>query len=425
MKFGFSTLICCFLFSLSATARQPNVLLIVSDDMGWSDIGYVSQTVKTPNLDRLAEEGVRLERFYANPLCSVTRAALMTGRASLVTGVSNRRGLPLHYPIMAEYFHQSGYATWMVGKWHLGGSRSNEFSSPEYLAHNRGFDHFYGHLNGALHYINHTVGSADGLRDWWRNGEPVDEEGFQTELLTNEAIHLVKTRGDDKPFFLYLAYHAPHTPLSPTPTGMELYEDIKDPEQRLLYANITYMDDQIGRLIDVLKVRGELENTLVLFFNDNGGSPRAGSSNLPLNGSKGNVYEGGIRVRAFARWPEKLPSHVINYQFMSVMDLFPTLASAASIKLPDTLTLDGVDLWDSIVRNRETDRPDFIMGNADIAVFRPPWKLIIPPSGENLQLFDVVEDPYEKQDMVTAKPDIAKELLAEGREMIARAEVPP
>lgn len=167
MRTFLSALAACLWLALPGTAQQPNILRIVSDDMGWSDIGYANQTVRTPHLNRLATEGVRLERLYANPLCSVTRAAVMSGRASLVTGVSNRRGLPLHYPTVAEYFHQAGYASWMLGKWHLGGSRSNRFSSTEYLAHHRGFNHFYGHLNGALHYIKHTVGSAEEAKRCW------------------------------------------------------------------------------------------------------------------------------------------------------------------------------------------------------------------------------------------------------------------
>jgi arylsulfatase A-like enzyme len=425
MKYCLFLLSVLSLASSSLAAKQPNILLIVSDDMGWSDIGYVNGTVKTPNLNSLASEGVRFERFYANPLCSVTRSALMTGRATLVTGVSNRRGLPLHYPIMAEAFQNDGYSTWMLGKWHLGGSRSNQFSTPEYLPQNRGFDHFYGHLNGALHYINHTVGSAEGPKDWWRNDEAVDEEGFQTELLTDEAIGLISKQSDETPFFLYLAYHAPHTPLSPPPTGMELYDDIKDNNQRLLYANITFMDSQIGRIMDVLRDRSELDNTLVLFFNDNGGSPRAGSDNNPLRGTKGTVYEGGIRVRAFAHFPGVLPRPSISYQFMTVMDVFPTLAGAAGIALPDSLKLDGVNLWQSIIGNRESSHPDFIMGNADIAVFRPPWKLIMPTAGGEPELFDVVEDPYEKNNVISKHPETAEKLTSVGQAMIAMAEVSP
>jgi arylsulfatase A-like enzyme len=425
MKSLFRALIIALLFGFSVSAKNPNVLIIVSDDMGWSDIGYVNPKVKTPNLDRLAREGVRFERFYANPLCSVTRAALMTGRSTLVTGVNNRRGLPLHYPIMAESFKKAGYTTWMLGKWHLGGSRSNHFNTSDYLPHNRGFDHFYGHLNGTLHYISHRMGASNGPKDWWRNGVAVNEEGFQTELLANEAIELIEKRDTETPFFLYLAYHAPHTPLSPTPTGMALYKDIKNPGQKLVYANITFMDSQIGRIINVLKERDELEDTLVLFFNDNGGVPRAGSNNLPLRSQKGTVYEGGIRVRAFARWPKLLPQATTSYQFMCVMDLFPTLASAAGINLPDTMQFDGFDLWDSIVADRESSRPDFVMGNSDMAVYRPPWKLIIPAGLGNPQLFDIVEDPYERNDVIGGNPQITLALTNIGNEMISMAGVTP
>ena len=425
IKYTLPFLSCAFVCLTLTRAKQPNILLIVSDDMGWNDIGYVDSKIKTPNLDCLASEGVKFERFYANPICSVTRAALMSGRATLVTGVSNRRGLPLHYPIMSESFQKAGYATWMVGKWHLGGSRNNHFSTADYLPHNRGFDHFYGHLNGALHYINHTVGGPDGAPDWWRNGEGVEEEGFQTELLTDEAIELIEKNDSEVPFFLYLAYHAPHVPLSEPPSGMETYSDVKDENQKLIYANTTFMDSEIGRLIDVLEERGDLENTLVWFFNDNGGSTRLGSSNLPLKGQKGSVDEGGIRVRAFARWPKLLKPSVRSQQFMWVGDMYPTLAAVAGIELPGSLKLDGVDLWDPIKNQEEVARPEFVIGNSDIAVFRPPWKLVIPADGKQPELFQVVSDPYEKRSVAAENPALMNELSATGQDMIAIAEVSP
>ena len=391
-------------------AEKPNVVIVVADDEGWGDIGWNNPEVKTPCLNRLAEEGVRLDRFYANPICSVTRAALMTGMHTLRTGVENFSGLDLKYQTLPQALKDAGYQTWMCGKWHLGGDRENSLSGPEYLPNARGFDHHYGLLGGAVDYNTHMKPRTQEL-DWWRNGKPAEEKGYSTDLLAGEAIGLIQKRDTHRPFFLYLAFNAIHGPISAPPGQADERQGRGRPT--LLQA-MTGLDAATGRVLEELDKQGIRKNTLVIFFSDNGGDLTKGSTNLSLREGKGTVFEGGIRVPAAMNWPGVITPGQKSDQFLCVTDLFPTILDLTGVKMGSQPNFDGRDLWPALQSGQSTDHPIFFMGNKEVAVFRPPWKLITSSRGQGASpmLFHVVADPSEKTDVAGQHPEMVQELSA-------------
>jgi arylsulfatase A-like enzyme len=390
----------------AAASARPNVVLIVSDDHGFGDVGWRNPAVETPHLDRLAAEGVRLDRFYVNPICSVTRGALMTGLASLRTGVNNSSGLDLKYRILPQVFQDAGYQTWMCGKWHLGGPADSQRSGPDYLPHARGFDYFYGHLHGAIDYDAHERKDL-GQLDWQRNGAPVVERGFSTDLLADDAIQKVRSRDRTRPFLLYLAFNAVHGPLQPPPSAPRTS---RRDRRAVLLANVTHLDAAIGRLLATLADEQLDEETIVLFFSDNGGQLSQGADNGGLRGEKGGTFEGGIRVPAAVRWTGTLPAGRVSDQFMAAMDVLPTLASAADVATGVETPLDGVDLWPALAAGKATDRRPFVMGNKDVACIAPPWKLVLTGPRAAPLLFDVVADPQESRDLSAEHGDVVARL---------------
>jgi arylsulfatase A-like enzyme len=388
--------------------ERPNIVIVVADDEGWGDIGWNNPEVKTPYLNRLAEEGVRLDRFYANPICSVTRAALMTGMHTLRTGVENFSGLDLKYQTLPQALKDAGYQTWMCGKWHLGGDRENSLSGPEYLPTARGFDHHYGLLGGAVDYNTHMKPRSQDL-DWWRNGKPAEEKGYSTDLLANEAIGLIQKRDSNRPFFLYLAFNAIHGPISAPPGQGEEKQGRGRPT---LLRAMSGLDAATGRVLEELDNEGIRKNTLVIFFSDNGGDLTKGSTNLSLREGKGTVFEGGIRVPAAMNWPGILSSGQKSNQFICVADLFPTILDVAGVKMSSEPNFDGKDLWPELKGGQLNDHRLFFMGNKEVAVFRPPWKLITSPRGQGASpmLFDVLADPSEKKDVAGEHPEIVQQL---------------
>lgn len=398
----------------AAESTKPNVIVIVSDDHGFGDIGWNNNEARTPNLDRMAKEGLRLDRFYANPICSVTRGAMMTGLASLRTGVNNKSGLDIKYRLLPQIFGDAGYQTWMCGKWHLGGAPDSERNGPQYLPHSRGFDYFYGHLHGAIDYYKHYRKDLNQL-DWQRNGKPVEEEGFTTDLLVKDAIGKIKTRDNNRPFLLYLAFNAVHGPLQAPPSINQ--SDAKRDRRAILVANVNYMDSAIGMLMHELEAEKLSSNTIVLFFGDNGGQLANGASNQPLRGEKGGTFEGGIRVPALIRWPGKIPSNKISQQFFCAMDILPTLCDATQVPLKLDYNLDGQSIWRALETATEQDRKAFVMGNKDVACFQPPWKLVKPAGNEAAMLFNVVDDPSESNDLASANSQIVNRMLKEIREI--------
>ncbi|MCR9096646.1 MAG: arylsulfatase [bacterium] len=423
----------------TSTPSRPNVVILLADDLGWRDVGYHGARIETPNIDALAREGVELDRFYVQPVCTPTRAALMTGRSPVRSGLAfgvtrpwDYFGLPVGERLLSEAFGEAGYQTAIVGKWHLG--HGHEMYTPN----RRGFDHFYGHLLGALDYYTHS--RAGGI-DWQRNGETIREEGYATDLLGDEAARLIAERDPARPLFLYVPFNAPHSPMQAPQELVERYADLSsaphlrahddflekvaarlglpleaaskilDPPgeaPRAVFAAMVHrLDLAVGEILGALEAEGIADDTIVLFFSDNGGHVSLGASNAPLRGEKSTVFEGGIRVPAALRWPAGLRGGRTVEQTLTVMDVFPTLLAAAGVEDAGTAQLDGFDRWAQI-EGAEPEAPGEIFFGANGVLGRQEairagrWKLIRdrgfgtgPPE---ILLFDVEADPLEKVD---------------------------
>jgi len=399
-------------------ATRPNILLILADDLGWKDVGYHGSEIRTPTIDRLASEGVRFTQFYSFPLCSPTRAALLTGRSPMRYGLAysvvrpwSPYGLPLDEHIIPQTLKALGYQTALLGKWHLG------HANRRLLPHARGFDLFYGHVNGNIDYFTHE---REGAIDWQRNGETVREEGYTTDLLAREAVRFITGRDRSRPLFLYLAFNAPHTPLQAPQEAIAACSHISDPKRRIYAAMVEVMDRAIGTILRTLEQEGIARDTLIMFLSDNGGPVNAGARNDPLRAGKATVFEGGIRVPALMWWPGRVPEGRVSDQVMTVQDVFPTLASVAGGKPLATKPLDGEDLWSAILTGRSVKRGDLFFavepGNQtrQLAVRRGPWKLIRrieKSTGQRTDLlFHLDEDPRETTDLAAKNPQLVREL---------------
>src|SRR6516225_3262448 len=324
----------------NAQNARPNIVYIVADDLGWKDVGFHGSDIKTPNLDKLAAAGAKLEQFYAQPMCTPTRAALMTGRYPFRYGLQTAvipsaatYGLATDEWLLPQALKEAGYYTAIVGKWHLG------HADPKYWPRQRGFDYQYGPLIGEIDYFTHE---AHGVVDWYRNNKLVKEEGYSTTLLGNEAVKLIEQHDASTPFYLYLTFNAPHTPYQATQEYLDQYKTISDPSRRAYAASITAMDDQIGRVVAALEKKGMRDNTLIVFQSDNGGTRdpmfageldmskiRLPVDNGPYREGKASLYEGGTRVIALANWPGHIKPGGAVDGMIHVVDMYTTVAAIA------------------------------------------------------------------------------------------------
>jgi len=430
------------------STKKPNILVMVADDLGWADVGYHGGDIDTPSLDLLAEQGLQLNRFYTTPICSPTRAALMTGRDPIRLGVAYGVILPWDnigvHPdehFMPQSFQGAGYQTAMVGKWHLGHAQMT------YHPNNRGFDHFYGHLHTEVGF--YPPFANQGGKDFQLNGVSIDDDGYETYLLADEVSRYIRERDKNRPFFMYMPFIAPHTPLDAPQELQDKYKDIDtdlpparsrqtddtrriatmmlQPSARPMYAAVVdAMDQAIGQVLQTLEEEGIADNTIVLFFSDNGGAAYSygGANNAPLRGGKGETFEGGIRVVSLLRWPAMLDSGQQFDQIMSVMDVFPTLAAAAGIEAGNTFKLDGRNMWPAIVRGETVplEKPLMfaseipIYGSFKFTAFDENWKLVQEVEQEQLSvtvtnyLFDISKDPNEYNNLASAYPEVVEQL---------------
>jgi arylsulfatase A-like enzyme len=408
------------LFALALTAAdRPNILIIVGDDMGYADVGFHGcKDIPTPHLDALAASGVRFTNGYVTgPYCSPTRAALLTGRYQTRFGhefnPSGKNGLALTESTLPDRLKEAGYATGMVGKWHLG-------SLPEQVPTRRGFEEFFGFLAGA-----HSYFDAAGFL---RGTEPVKEMDYATEAFGREAAAYV-TRHKGKPWMLYLAFNAVHTPMDATPERLAKFAAIKDKTRRTYAAMMSAMDDNIGRVIQALKDSGQYENTLVTFISDNGGPTMNGvtvngSSNGPLRGSKRTTLEGGIRVPFVVSWPARLKPAV--YQPMvSQLDLHATALAAAGVTAKPAWKLEGVDLSPYLMAENKSAPHDALYWRfgEQMAVRAGDWKLVRYDTNADtnagkkapvsaVKLYDLGNDLHEDKDLSAERPEKVKELQA-------------
>jgi arylsulfatase A-like enzyme len=414
--------------------ERPHIVLMVADDLGWGDVGYHGGTIATPQIDSLAEQGVRLNQFYVQPVCSPTRAALMTGRYPMRYGLQigvilawSERGLPLDERILPEALREAGYATAICGKWHLG------HGSPEYLPTRRGFDQQYGHYTGAIGYYTHRLA---GGHDWHRNDRPSYDEGYATDLIAEAAVRVIATHDKDEPLFLYVPFNAPHTPHQAPQSYIQRYSHVQPKERRVHAAMVTCMDDAIGRILKGLERHGYApEETLLLFFSDNGGI-RQHASNGQLRGGKGKLYEGGVRVPAVMAWKGKLASGGVVDQPLHVVDLYPTLLRLAGATTKQAKPLDGKDFWATLVRGAPSPH-EFILHNLTPfhgAIRMGDWKLIhnghlaagalASVTEERWELFNVRSDPTERRDLSRSQPLVVA-ALRRSLEALARQAAEP
>lgn len=396
----------------SATNTNPNIIFILVDDLGFGDVGYNGSEIATPNLDQLAQQGMKLNRNYVYPVCSPTRAALLSGQSPLDMGITgpidDKASLPDDVKIMPEYFKDIGYETYMVGKWHLGLSKTSSWPTA------KGFDSYYGFLGGWIDFYTHVF--AGGL-DWQRDGKTIEEEGHATDLMTNEALRIIES-DHDKPFLMYLAYNAPHSPIQhpPSYSGLNNYSEITD---RSVYAEmVTHMDSGIGHVMQSLDDNNMLEDTIVIFSSDNGGAPHLGANNGELRDGKRSAFEGGIRVPGLISWKGNIESGSTLEQPIAVHDWLPTLLEA--VGGDDNAISDpyGQSMWPAIANNIEIQKKPVVIGaTGSLGVIKWPFKLVYLNDSETNttthQLFNVVKDPNEETDLSILLHDLTQSLLAQ------------
>ena len=407
--------------NLTATERKaagkPNILMILVDDLGYGDLSsYGAKDLKTPHIDRLMTAGMRFDNFYANcPVCSPTRASLLSGRYPDMAGVpgvvrthitNNWGHLAPHAELLPKVLKVSGgfanrpYHTAIVGKWHLG------LASPN-TPNERGFDHFHGFLGDMMDdYYNHRRHGNNYMR---LNGKEIDPEGHATDLFTQWSIDYINDRAkSDKPFFLYLAYNAPHTPIQPPADWLDRVKKRQhgiDGKRAKLVALIEHLDDGIGKVIAALKDAGLNNNTLVIFTSDNGGQLNVGANNGPLRAGKQDMYEGGIRVPMCAVWPGKIQPGTRSDRVALTMDLYPTICEAAGAKI--SRQIDGRSILPTLLGKLQPAEERFLFwvrregggygGRAYYAARYGDYKLVQNNPFEPMQLYNLKDDPQEQK----------------------------
>lgn len=405
-------------------AAAPNILYIVADDLGWKDVGFHGcADIKTPNLDQLAATGARLERFYVQPFCTPTRAALMTGRYPIRYGLQTvvipskgQYGLDTSEFLLPEALKAAGYSTDMVGKWHLG------HADQKYWPCQRGFDYHYGAVLGEIDYFTRE---SHGELDWQRNNKAVREEGYNTQLMGADTVRRIAAHDTSRPLFLYLAFTAAHTPYQAPKEYLDRYQNIQDETRRTYAAMITCMDDEIGKVLAALEEKNMRGNTLIVFHSDNGGTRDArmtGEGNVKkvpcdngeLKGGKGQLYEGGTRVPAFANWPGHIKAAEVN-EVIHIVDMMPTLSRVAGASTAKSKRLDGHDVWETIAEGKPSGRREMLYnvdpfgGALRQGDWKLVWKSVLPSS---VELFDLKNDPYETTNLAGQQPAKVKELQA-------------
>jgi arylsulfatase B len=404
--------------------RPPNIVLIVSDDQGYAELSCQGGDIPTPRLDALAASGVRCTAGYVvSPFCSPSRAGLLTGRypqrfGHEINPVERTNdlphvGLPVGEKTIADHLKAAGYVTGMVGKWHLG-------NHPPYHPTARGFDEFYGFLREGRYYLPEGSPRAvshlrprepdyNRLNPMLRGTKEVEEPEYLTSAFAREAEAFID-RHASRPFFLYLPFNAPHSPMQATKEDHARFPHIADPHRRIWAAMLGSIDDAVGRVMDALKRRGLDRNTLVFFLSDNGGPTKELTSrNDPFSGGKGSLREGGIRVPFLISWPGKLPGGAVHAGPVSALDVLPTALLAAG--LPRPAGLDGLDLFGFL--NGSVSRaypPLYWRLDAQLAVREGRWKLVRERANAPFQLFDLDADPGETRNLAPEQAKLAGDL---------------
>ena len=434
-------LVASFACVCGLASGRPNIVLILADDLGWNDVSYHGGDIPTPSIDRIATEGVELDRFYACPVCSPTRAGLMTGRYPIRFGMQRavcrpflKVGVPPAEETLPEMLARAGYRhRGIAGKWHIG------HAFRKFHPLNQGFTSFVGHYNGNIDYYTHV---REGQLDWHRGFESNDDQGYSTDLIADEAVRFIDQHASSAPFFLYVPFNAPHTPLQVPDQWLVPFSGVEDERRRIYMAMVAAMDAAIGRILDALQRNGVEEDTLVWFASDNGGQALA--DNAPLRAGKGTVYEGGTRVAAALRWPNGVSGDGRKVtDLISYLDVFPTLrrvVGLGSVGEPGE-PLDGEDVFGAITGDEPGRERRFFSyyeryGDEQLALIDGDWKIVrrgAPILGPNLadapppelparqrqlrpvtvELFNLKTDPLEKVDLAKSEPERTRAMLAE------------
>ena len=407
----------------------PNVVILIADDLGWNAVGYHNPEVKTPNVDRLCQEGVELDEFYTSPMCSPTRAGVMTGRYPIRFGCARsvippwrNFGVPTNEVLLPQALGNAGYGQrGAFGKWHLGHAQR------KWLPTERGFTEFVGCYNGAIDYFTFE---RDGEVDWHHNEESIKPNGYATTVTGDAAVKFIEqAAGDDKPFLCYVAFNAPHEPYQAPERYLTKYRQITDEKKRTYYAMITAMDDQVGRILQALKKTGVEQKTIVWFFSDNGGVRAIQGNNAPLKGFKLTTFDGGVRTPACVRYPGVYPPGTKLTDPTAFIDVLPTILSLAN-KSPESVgcqAVDGIDLNPRLSgKARALPARDlyFYSGqqgeeSETIAINSRPWKLVVngpslaggSSTGRDIRLYKLLEDPNETEELSPSHPEVIESLM--------------
>lgn len=441
---------------------RPNIVMIMCDDLGYADVGFNgSSDIRTPELDRLATDGtICTSAYVVHPFCGPSRMGLMSGRYPHAFGGPfnlpnsgqgyedyNRKGIPVSETLISKTLQSAGYFTGAVGKWHMG-------IDPQFHPNKRGFDDFYGFLGGGHEYFPQKYGPIyarqfkakkkhfnDYIVPLQHNGKQVTETEYMTDALSREGVRFVKqaaarqedvrkpnaenadagtaaakTVGNDSPFFLYLAYNAPHSPLQAKADDLKLYANIKDEKRRTYAAMVHAVDRGVGLVVDALKATGTFNNTLIVFLSDNGGKLGLGANNTPLKQGKGSVCEGGFRVPMFFHWPGTVPAGRKFEHPVTALDFYPTFASLGNADVAASQQLDGKNIWPQFIdgKNPRPNEPIFAMrfhatfGN--VGVRRDQWKASC--IGKKWQLFNIEDDIGETTDVGDQNPEVLKSMIS-------------
>lgn len=416
---------------------RPNIIMILCDDLGYADVGFNgSKEITTPHLDKLAGNGTVCSSAYVpHPFCGPSRAGIMTGRyphkfgsqfnVPVNSGDIGGEGIPLKETFISNVLQNAGYYTGAVGKWHLGGV-------PKYHPNVRGFDDYYGFLGGGHDYFPERYRPiyeqrlkegrkviGDYVKPLEHNGKEVRETEYITDALSREATRFVNDAAQkEAPFFLYLAYNAPHSPLQAKEEDLAKFDHITD-EKRKTYAAMVYAVDRgIGRLVQALENNNELDNTLIIFFSDNGGKLKLGATNTPLREGKGSTCEGGYRIPMFLHWPNALPKGRRFEHPLSALDFYPTLCKLTQAKVPTEKELDGKDIWNDLIEGSAPHKGEMIYamrhrsGYTDIGARMDNWK-ILKTNQNNWHLFDIENDLGELNDLSSQHPDRLKAMVSQ------------
>jgi arylsulfatase A-like enzyme len=419
-------------------ADRPNIVVVFTDDLGYADVGFNGSTdISTPNLDRLAAAGtVFTSAYVVHPFCGPSRMGLFSGRYPHQFGgpynLPQRQdnaylehGIPESETLISTVLQDTGYRTGLIGKWHMG-VRS------EFHPNQRGFDDFYGFLGGGKDYFGPYKSQTQGntVNDYRTHPEHngVDDtsltaQDYITDVLSREAIRFVNESANrEEPFFLFLSYNAPHTPLQAKDSDMAKFPRLSG--DRKTYAGMVYAVDRgVGKLVDALKANGQFQDTLIVFLSDNGGRTDKGGVNTPLRGRKGDVWEGGFRVPMFMHWPRGIEGATRYEHPVTALDFYPTFARLAGAKLPASKQLDGRDIWDAVTegRNARPGEPIYAVrynvgagetGFSNVGIRLDEWKAV-KWFGTSWKLFNITDDIGEEMDLSASHPEVLHRLVSQ------------